>query len=84
MSKLIRRVEERDLTHIVKVEDKYYSIESEDTIDLGYETKVFECDEYGEIESLKILTPLYTEWHINEESMEDRHNYICEHLEEYL
>ena len=82
MSNLIRRMEERDLCHIVKANDKYYYIDSADTIDLGYETMVFECDERGEVDNW--ANSVYVEWHINEESMEDRHNYICEHLEEYL
>ena len=82
MSQIIRRMEERDLGHIVEVDNQYYYVDSTETIDLGYETMVFECDERGEVENW--ANSLYVEWHINEESMVDRHNYICEHLEEYL
>lgn len=82
MSKVVKRIEERDLCHIVKIEDQYYYVDSVDTIDLGYETMVFECDERGEVPNW--ADSLYVEWHINEGTMEDRHKYICEHLEEYL
>jgi hypothetical protein len=41
MSELIRRMEDRDLCHIVRVKDKFYLVDSAETIDLGYETMVF-------------------------------------------
>jgi hypothetical protein len=82
MSKLIRRMEDRDLCHIAKVGDKFYYIDSADTIDLGYETMIFECNERGEVENW--ADSLYVEGHIDEASMLDRHKYIISHVEEYI
>ena len=81
-SKIVRRVEVRDLCHIVKVEDKYYYIDSVETFDLGFETMVFECDELGAVEDWG--NPVYVEWHIDESRMELRHSNICKNLAEYL
>lgn len=82
MSKVVKRIEERDLCHIVKVDNQHYNIDTVDNVDGGYDTAVFKCDERGEIENWAYS--VYVEYHIDEASMTDRHKYICEHLEEYL
>ncbi len=82
MSELIRRMEDRDLCHIVRVGDKFYLVDSAETIDLGYETMVFKCSECGVVEDW--ANSLYVEWHVTEESMIDRHKHIINNLNEYL
>ena len=83
MSKIIKRVAERDLAHIVKTNiNKYYYVDSADTFDRRFETMAFEYDiekdegsDWGEV---------YVEWHDSQEEMETKHYWICYHLERCL
>jgi hypothetical protein len=81
MSNVVRRFEERDLCHIVEVNNNYYYVDSCKIICREYETIVFKCNERGEVES---YMPVYTEYHKNALIMEDRHKLIIEHLEDYI
>ena len=82
MSKVIRKVEGRQLAHIVQTDDKkFHYVDSNNTFDCGYETMSFSCDKTGE----KIKWGgEYTEHHYSHESMKKRHDYIINHLEEVL
>lgn len=82
MSKVVKVCENRDLGHIVRSDDgNYYYVDSNDTIDCGYETMVFEADEDGEVVS---WSHLYCKRYSSYEDMEHSHNYIVNHLEEVL
>lgn len=93
MSKVIAKVEDRDLAHIVELDGNLYYIDSVDTFDHGYETMVFAAgryqddEDYSDYESGDLdinWMDLYCEWYSTEEAMEIKHNYIINHLEEFL
>lgn len=82
MSKIIKESGYRELSHIVKSNNKYYLVDSNDTIDAGYETMVFpynikedEVEDWGD---------LYCERYNTEEEMEKHHFEVCEDIEKYL
>lgn len=82
MSEIIKKVEERELAHVVKVGEKYYYVDSV-LSSLGYETAVFEYDikkndvSNWEADVYRIICK-------TEEEMEQRHNEIINHLENHL
>ena len=87
MSKVVKEVPHRDLSHIVECNDELYYVDSADTFDAGYETMVFDYDGVidGDVNEEDICwSGLYTEYYCSYEDMETRHNYIIEHLEEVL
>jgi len=81
MSKIIKETGMRELSHIVKSNNKYYFVDSNNTFDFGYETMVFSCDENGENID---YSDLYTGWYDTEEEMRKIHYKICNELENYL
>ena len=81
MSEIIRKVEDREMAHIVKIQDKFYYIDSVDSFDCGYETMAFECDKEGEVSD---WGDLYCARYQSFASMKSGHDEICENLENYL
>ena len=82
MSKIIKESGYRKLSHIVKCDDIYYLVDSNDTFDRGYETMAFLYD----IKKDEVISWLesYVKWYKTEEEMEKYHFEICENLERYL
>ena len=68
-------------SHIVKCNGKVYYVDSVETSDCGLETMVFKCDENGEVTD---WTDLYCERYNNYAEMLNRHDYIINHLEEFI
>ena len=81
MSKIIKGTGVRELSHIVELNNKYYFVDSNDTLDVGYETMVFSCDKNGD--SID-WSGLYTERYNTEEEMRESHYKVCNELENYL
>lgn len=79
MSKIIKETGMRDLSHIVKSNNKYYFVDSNDTFDVGFETMVFLCDENGENIN---WSDLFAKRYNTEEEMRESHYKICNYLEE--
>lgn len=82
MSKIIKESGYRELSHIVKSNDKYYLVDSNDTMDAGYETMVFfynikddEVEDWGD---------LYCKRYNTEKEMEKHHFEVCKNIEKYL
>lgn len=86
MSKVIEKLSDRDMGHIVKVDDAYFYVDSADTFDHGFETMVFEVDHYDKKEKEYDIdwSGIYCEHYNSYVGMETRHKYIIEHLEEIL
>lgn len=68
-------------TDVVKLNDKYYVVDSVYTLDKGYETMIFDGDKNGEVTD---WSGVYTEYHSNYEEMKSRHNYIIGNIQEVL
>jgi len=81
MSKIIKETGMRELSHIVKSNNKYYFVDSNNTFDAGYETMIFSCDENGENID---YSDLYAGWYDTEEEMRETHYKVCSELENYL
>lgn len=81
MSKIIKKVENRDLAHIVKVGEKYYYVDSTFFYSY-YETMAFEYD--IEEDEVSDWNDEYCERYFSEKEMKKRHNEIINHLEDYL
>ena len=82
MSAVMREVKGRDLSHIVQLDNgNYCYVDSTNTIDCGYETMVFACNESGRNID---WSDLYCERYGSYADMKQRHVYIINHLEEVL
>lgn len=86
MSKVIEKLSDRDMGHIVKANNNYFYVDSADTFDHGLETMVFAVNDYDEnIGKYRVdWSDLYCEYYNSYAEMEVRHKYIIEHLEEIL
>lgn len=84
MSKVIETVDERSLAHVVELNDELYYIDSDDTFDQGFETMVFAAERCPDGELDINWTDLYCERYSTAEAMNIKHNYIINHLEEFL
>lgn len=82
MSEIIKESGYRKLSHIVKGNDKYYLVDSNNTLDAGYETMVFLFD-YDENDVID-WRDLYCERYKTEKEMEQHHFEVCEDIEKYL
>ena len=82
MSQIIKPTGIRELSHVVKANNgQYYFVDSNDTLDKGYETMIFECDKHGKnIDWSGVFVEHYSTY----EAMKENHNYIINHLEEVL
>ena len=86
MSKVVKVNPNRDLSHIVECNNKLYYVDSNYTLDKGYETMAFKYNgdpnnvRHKDIDWLGV----HSQWHCSYEDMEKRHNYLIEHLEEVL
>lgn len=81
MSIVVKKIDQRDLAHVVKVEDDYYYIDSANTWDKGFETMAFWCDSEGKVTSWRDVA---CEHYATAEEMEKGHMHMIEHLEDYL
>ena len=81
MSKIIKNTGYRELSQIVQVGNELYYVDSNNTIDKGYETMVFRCDANHNVTS---WLELYCERYSTEDDMRNRHHYICRNLECYI
>lgn len=81
MSKLIKKLHNRNLGHIVKHENgNYYYIDSANTFDRGYETMVFKCEK--EEDNFRVdFRDLYTVWYQDYSEMKRHHMWLIKHLE---
>lgn len=72
----------KQLTEVVKHEGKYYYISTNDTLDKGLETMIFDCkDEWG----INVdWTGIYVENYSEPKLAIERHKYICEHVAEFI
>lgn len=61
------------LSNVVEHKGNYYYVDSCYTLDHGYETMIFPCDENGNVTN---WGELYTEWYENATEMEMRHEAI--------
>lgn len=84
MSKVVKRVEDRDMAHVVEAENEHYYVDSADTFDCGFETMVFSMETESNGEEEIDWSGLYCENHSSYCDMENRHKYIIEHLEEFV
>lgn len=84
MSKVIKKLSNRDMGHIVKVDDAYFYVDSADTFDHGFETMVFKAEPRDNGRYAVDWDDIYCEHHNSYVGMEERHKYIIEHLEEIL
>lgn len=84
MSKVIEKVYDRSLAHVVELNDKLYYIDSDDTFDHGFETMVFAAERQPDGELDIDWSDLYCARYSTAEAMEIKHNYIINHLEEFL
>ena len=69
------------LSDIVKINGRYYLVDSVLTLDAWYETMVFRCDKRGTNVN---WNEVYVEHHHSFEQMKLRHNYIINNLKEIL
>ena len=81
MSEILDGFYDVHCSHIVKCNGKFYYIDSCHTTDAGLETMVFECDETGDNVN---WNNLYCERYNSYEAMLNRHDYIINHLEEFI
>ena len=80
MSKILNKTGYRELSHIVECNGKKYFVDSNFTLDYGYETMVFDV-----LENEKICwSGIYTERYSSYEKMEKQHYIICNNLENYI
>ena len=88
MSKVITKVDGRDLAHIVELDGHHYYIDSALTFDCGYETMIFRAipSKDGEFNGFKVVDwgELYCERYLSEERMKTRHAQIIEEIEVYV
>lgn len=64
------------LTTVVKrTENSYVLVDSCNTIDHGYETMIFECDEEGNVSNWNDID---ADWYDTEEEMKIGHQKMCE------
>ena len=84
MSKVIEKVYDRGLAHVVELNDELYYIDSTDIFDAGFETMVFAAERQPDGELDINWTDLYCERYSTVGAMEIKHNYIINHLEEFL
>lgn len=88
MSKVITKVDGRDLAHIVEQDGQYYYVDSALTFDNGYETMIFraEPDEDGPFNGFKVdaWADLYCERYLSPEHMVTRHAQIIEAIAVYV
>lgn len=63
--------------NIVEFNGDHYYISSCYTLDHGYETMIFPCDDNGNVTD---WSELYAEWYDSETEMEKRHNEIVADL----
>ena len=82
MSSIIMNADtRRELSHMVKANNKFYYVDSTYTLDCGYETMAFDCDETGEIIDFR---GVYTERYGTKTDMIKGHDRICNNLEDYI
>lgn len=84
MSKVIEKLSDRDMAHIVKANNNYFYVDSADTFDHGFETMVFKAEPRDNGRYAVDWADLYCEYYNSYAEMEVRHKYIIEHLEEIL
>ena len=83
MSRIISESGYRELSHIVQTEDgKLYLVDSNNTLDHGYETMVFRWSKRKKKPTS--WKDLYCAFHLSEKSMRLAHYTICNSLEEYI
>lgn len=81
MSKVVSKLEERQMANVVNVLDCFYYVDSADTFDFGYETMAFKSDKDGNVSD---WGDLYCRRYASEEEMKIGHDEICSNLEEYI
>ena len=81
MSEVISGFYDVHCSHIVKCNGKFYYVDSVETCDCGLETMVFNCDEGGKHVD---WNDLYCERYATYDEMISKHDYIINHLEEFL
>ena len=69
------------LHSIVKIEENHYCVDSCYTLDHGYETMVFSCDDKGNVTD---WNDLYAKWYDTHAKMETGHREIVANLQRYL
>lgn len=84
MSKVVRAVSDRDMAHVVEMENEYYYVDSANTFDVGFETMVFKMEITPMGDEEIDWTDLYCEHYSSYKAMEIEHNYIINHLEEFI
>ena len=84
MSRVVKTVSDRDMAHIVEMENEYYYVDSTDTFDMGFETMVFKMEITPMGDEEINWSELYCECYSSYEVMEAKHNYIINHLEEFV
>lgn len=86
MSKIIEYdLPDRDLANIVQTSDgTFYYIDSCNTMDAGYETMAFVCDDREHDFEVLSWIDRYCRRYPSEEDMIAGHKEICENLEKYL
>lgn len=83
MSKIVKESGYRELSHVVQTDDgKMYLVDSNDTVDCGYETMAFKWNDKKD----KVVNyrEVYVEYYDSWEDMECKHKWLCSHLEEVL
>ena len=65
----------------IEYNGKYYYVSSCFTLDHGYETMIFHCDDKGNVLD---WGDLYAEWYETAEEMNAGHERIITHLDEYI
>lgn len=65
-------------TEIVYTDNKYYYVDSRFTLDNGFETMVFICNEFGQVLSWK---DLYAEWYTDVNEMYIGHLRVVNDIE---
>ena len=82
MSSIIMNADtRRELSHMVKANNKFYYVDSTYTLDCGYETMAFDCDETGYITD---WCGVYTGRYLTKTDMVKGHDRICNNLEGYI
>lgn len=79
--KFMEAIESTKLSDIVKVNGRYYLVDSVITLDAWYETMVFRCNKHGRNVN---WSEVYVEHHSSFEQMKVRHKYIIKNLKEIL
>lgn len=83
MSKIVKPTGYRALSHVVQTDNgEYFMVDSNYTLDYGYETMAFEWDERKD--EVSNWCESYVERYRDKDTMAHRHEQICNNLEQYL